>query len=109
MDSNSPFNTSKWTLFTSTWFYKTLKPENISLYIFCVNYRGLEANCDSLQEVLINMSSNGLTIVFICFTDVLHHKINGYHNLLYNTRLDTDDGHGGVGLYISGTLSKQGD
>ena len=109
MDSNFLFNTSKWNLFTSIGFSKAFKPENISLYIFCVNYRGLDSNCDFLQEVLINVSSNSLTVDFICFTDVLHHKINSYHNLLYNTRLDSDDGHGGVGLYISGTFCKQED
>ena len=37
--------------------------------------------------------------------DILHYKINGYHNLLFNTRLDADDGHGGVGLYISETFT----
>ena len=41
------------------------------------------------------MSSNGLTLDFIGITvcliqDVLRYKINGYHNLLFNTRVDTD-------------------
>ena len=57
------------------------------------------------------MSSNGLTLDFIGLTEifkiqgVLHYKINGYHNLLFNTRLYADGGHGGVGLYISETFT----
>ena len=57
------------------------------------------------------MSSNGLTFDFIApaevfkIQEVLHDKINCYHNLLSNTRLDTDDGHGEVGLYISDTFT----
>ena len=71
----------------------------------------LEAHWDTLQELLLTMSSNGLTLDFIGLTeslkiqDVLHYKINGYHNLLFNTRLVADDGHGGVGLYISETFT----
>ena len=78
--------------------------------MFCVNCRSLEAHCDTLQELLLTMSSNGLTLDFIGLTeivkiqDVLHYKINGYHNLLFNTRFDADDGHGGVGLYITETF-----
>ena len=73
--------------------------------------RSLEAHWDTLQDLLLTMSSNGLTLDFIGLTeifkiqDVLHYKINGYHNLLFNTRLDADDGHGGVGLYISETFT----
>ena len=65
---------------------------------------------ESLQELLITMSSKGLTFHFIGVTevfkiqDVLHYKINIYHNLLFNMRLDTDDGHRGVDLYISDTF-----
>ena len=57
------------------------------------------------------MSSNGLILDFIGITevfkiqDVLRYKINGYHNLLFNTRPDIDDGLGGVGLYISETFT----
>ena len=57
------------------------------------------------------MSSNGLTLDFIGLTkvfliqDVLHFKINCYHNLLFNVRLDTDVGHRGVELYISDTFT----
>ena len=86
-------------------------PGTVSLSMFCVNCRSLEAHWDTLQELFLTMSSNGLTLAFIGLTeifkiqDVLHYKINGYHNLLFNTRLDADDGHGGVGLYISETFT----
>ena len=63
-----------------------------SVFMFCVNCRSLEARWDSLQELLLSMSSNGLTFDFIDLTaevfeiqDVLHYKINGYYNLLFNT------------------------
>ena len=47
------------------------------------------------------MSSNGLILDFTGITeDGKCYKINGYHNLLFNTRPDRD-GHAGVGLYIS--------
>ena len=39
----------------------------------------------------------GLTEVFKMF-DHVNYKLNGYHDLQFNTRPDTDDGHGGVGL-----------
>ena len=50
--------------------------------------------------LLLNMSSNGQTFDFTGLTegfkiqDVLRYRINGYHNLLFNTRLDIDDDHG---------------
>ena len=48
------------------------------------------------------MSSNGLILDFIGITELgKRYKINGYRNLLFNTRPDRDDGHDGVGLYIS--------
>ena len=88
-----------------------LKKKNYVL-MFCVNCRSLEAPWDSLQELLLNMSSNGLTFDFMFLTadvfeihDVLHYKINGYYNLLFNTSLDREDGHGGVGMYVSDTFT----
>ena len=57
------------------------------------------------------MSSNGITPDLIGLTevfkiqDILQYNINGYHNLLFNTSLNTDDRHGGVGLYINETLT----
>ena len=112
-NDQSPFslNTSECKYFTSVEFSKYVKPETVSLSMFCVNCRSLEAHWDTLQELLLTMSSNGLTLDFIGLTeifkiqDVLHYKINGYHNLLFNTRLDADDGHGGIGLYISETFT----
>ena len=46
----------------------------------------------------------GLTEVFkIC--DDVNYKLNGYHDLQFNTRPSTYDGHGGVGLYIKDNLT----
>ena len=65
--------------------------KHLNLGMFCINCRILEAHWDSFQELLFNMSSNGLILDFIGITevfkiqDVLHYKINGYHNLLFNT------------------------
>ena len=101
-DSLFSLNTSQCKYFTSVEFSKYVKSETVSLSIFCVNCRNLEAHWDTLHELLLTMSSNGFTLDFIGLTevfkiqDVLHYKINGYHNLLFNTRLDTDDGHGGL-------------
>ena len=41
--------------------------------------------------------------------DSQQYNINGYHSLLFNTRLQNDDGHGGVGNYISFTYTKRED
>ena len=106
IQTNKTFNLT--TLHNET---KHTKNENVTLSMFCVNCRSLEAHWDTLQELLLTMSSNGLALEFIDLTevfkiqDVLHYKINGYRNLLFNTRLDTDDGHGEVGLYISETFT----
>ena len=60
-----------------------------------VIYRCLEGYWDSLRELLFNMSSNGLTFDFIGFSGifqiqhVLQYTINDYHNLLFNTILDS--------------------
>ena len=75
-------------LFYLVEFSKYVKPETVSLSMFCLNCRSLEAHWDTLQKLRLTMSSNCLTIDFIGLTevfkiqDVLHDKINGYHNLL---------------------------
>ena len=91
-------------IFTSVECSKYVKPETVPLSMFCVNCRSVSKCWDILQELFLIMSSNGLTLECIGLTevfkiqDVLHYKINGYHNLLFSTRLDADDGHGEVGL-----------
>ena len=37
--------------------------------------------------------------------DSQQYNINGYHSLLFNTRLQNDDGHGGVGIYINDSFT----
>ena len=46
----------------------------------------------------------GLAEVFK-LNDGLNHSITGYHNIVSNTRHDSDDGHGGVGIYINENMS----
>ena len=36
---------------------------------------------------------------------VIQYSIAGYHDTLSNTRHDSDDGHGGVGIYINENMS----
>ena len=62
-------NTSECKYFTSVEFSKYVKPETVSLSMFCVNCRSLEAHWDTLQELLLTMSSNGLTLDFIGLTE----------------------------------------
>ena len=97
--NDSPFslNTNDFKYISSVEFFKAFKPGNISLSVFCINHRSLEAYWYSFQVLLFNMSSNGLILDFIGITeifliqDVLRYKINVYHNLLFNTRPDISD------------------
>jgi len=52
MYNDSPFsiNTSECKYYTSVEFSKYVKPENVSLSMFCVYYRSLVVHRDSLQE-----------------------------------------------------------
>ena len=68
----------------------------------CINCRSLEAHWDSVQELFCNLG--GLKFDMITLTEIFRirnsqqYNINGYHSLLFNTRLQNDDGHGGVGI-----------
>ena len=109
MYNHSPFslNTSECKYFTSVDFSKYVNPDNVSSSLFFINCRSLETHWAYLQECLLNVLSNGLNFDFIGLIevfkiqDVAHYKINGYHNLLFNAKLDAYNGHAGVGLYIS--------
>ena len=46
----------------------------------------------------------GLTEIFK-LNDGFNYSITGYHDILSNTRHDSDDGHGGVGIYINENMS----
>ena len=46
----------------------------------------------------------GLTEIFK-LNEGFNYSIAGYHDILSNTRHDSDDGHGGVGIYINENMS----
>ena len=79
--------------------------------MFCVNCRSINANWDPLNELICNMSSDRFYFDFIGLTEIfkLHDNFNysvaGYHAIVSNTRHDTDDGHGGVGLYVNQNMT----
>ena len=72
MCEDSPFslNTSECKYFTSVEFSKYVKAEHVFLSMFCVDCRSFEVHWDCLQELLINMSSNGLSSDFVGLTEV---------------------------------------
>ena len=81
------------------------------LSIFSLNCRRINANWDSLNQLIYNMTTEhccfdfiGLTEVFK-FNDDFNFSIQGYHAVEYNTRDNSDDGHGGVGIYVNSDMS----
>ena len=78
-----------------------------SLSLFCLNCRSVSANWDSLHELICDLSSRGFLFDVIGLTEVfkipecISFNIRGYHCLQFQTRSDTDDGRGGVGLFIN--------
>ena len=46
----------------------------------------------------------GLTEVFKIYDD-FNYSIHGYHSIEYNTRDNSDDDHGGVGIYVNSDMS----
>ena len=60
-----------------------------------------------MQNLFCNLSSDDLKFDIIGLTEIFRirdyqqYSINGYHSLLFNTRLQNDDGLGGVGIYIN--------
>ena len=92
---------------TAVEFSKAFQSDNISLSMLCIHCRSLEAHWDSLQELFCNLSSDDLKLDIIGLTEIFRirdsqqYNINGYHSLLFNTRLQNDDGHDGVGIYIN--------
>ena len=71
--------------------------------MLCINCCSIEANWDSVQELFCNLSSGGLKLDMIALTEIFRirdsqqYNINGYLILLFNTRLQNDDGH----IYIN--------
>ena len=90
---------------------QTIGNENNQLSIFSLNCRSINANWDSLNQLIYNVTTEhcrfdciGLTEVFK-FNDDFNYSIQGYHYIEYNTRDESDDGHGGVGIYINSNMS----
>ena len=86
---------------------KTIGHTSKQMSMFSINCRSINANWDSLNELFNNMSNDRFHFDIIALTEVfkLHdgfnYHIDGYHEILSNTRDDLDDGHGGVALYIN--------
>ena len=86
---------------------QTIEPTNNSLSLFCLNCRSISANWDCFHELICDLSSRGFSFDIIGLTEVfkipdcMSFNITGYHCLQFQTRSDTDDGRGGVGLFIN--------
>ena len=105
-DSPLSLNPNECKYLTTVEFSNAFQSDKVSLSMLCINCRSLEAHWDSVQELFCNLSSGGLKLDMIALTEIFRirdsqqYNINGYHSLLFNTRLQNDDGHGGVGIYI---------
>ena len=88
-------------------FAQTIQPTNYSLSLFCLNCRSISANWDCSHELICDLSSRGFSFDIIGLTEVfkipdcMSFNITGYNCLQFQTRSDTDDGRGGVGLFIN--------
>ena len=75
--------------------------------MFCINSRSINSNWDALNELIYNKSSEHFHFDIIALTEVFklrdgfNYDMNGYHEILSNTRDALDDGHGGVGIYVN--------
>ena len=90
---------------------QTIGNEKNQLSILSLNCRSINANWDSLNQLIYNVTSEhcrfdfiGLTEVFKIYDD-FNYSIQGYHHIEFNTRDDADDGHGGVGIYVNSDMS----
>ena len=99
-----PFlNTNECKYFTLVEFSKAFQRDNISLSMLC-NCRSLEAHWGVLPEVFCNLSSDCHKLDIIDLTEIFRirdsqqYNINWYQCLLFNTRMQNDDGHGGVDM-----------
>ena len=77
----------------------------------CLNCRSINANWESLNELFYNVTNSPFQFDFLGLTEIFkihdhfNYSINGYHDIEFNTRHHSDDGHGGVGLYVKSTVS----
>ena len=86
---------------------QTIQPTNNSLSLFCLNCRSISANWECIHELICNLSTRGFLFDIIGLTEVFKipdcmvFNITGYHYLQFQTRYDTDNVRGGVGLFIN--------
>ena len=74
--------------------------------MFCINCRSINAKWEALNELIDDMSNERYFYVIgmieiLKLNDWFNYYIAGYHDILSNTRHDSDGGHGGVGIYIN--------
>ena len=106
-DSPLSLNPNECKYLTTVEFSNAFQSDKVSLSMLYINCRSFQAHCDSVKEVFCNLSSGGLELDIIALTEIFRirdsqqYNIHGYHSLLFNTRLQNDYGHGGVGIYIS--------
>ena len=78
--------------------------ENFS--VFSLNCRSLPAHWHEIKDLIACMSSSEFSFDIIGFSEIFRPKsgiaysLEGYHELLTNIREETDDGRGGVGIFI---------
>ena len=90
---------------------QTIGNENNKLSILSLNCRSINANWDSLNQLIYNVTTEHCRFDFIGLTEVFkfnvdfNYSIHEYHYIEFNTRDESDDGHGGVGIYINSNMS----
>ena len=90
---------------------QTIGNEKNQLSLLSLNCCSINANCDSLNHLIYNVTSEHCRLDFIGLPEVFKiyddfdYSIQGYHHIEYNIRDDADDGHGGVGLYVNSDMS----
>ena len=110
-ESIYPNNDNFCKYYTPDELIKTIGLENKQLSMFCINCRSINANWEALNELIYNMSNERFHFDIIGLTEIFklnegfNYTIAGYHDILSNTRHDSDDGHGGVGIYINENMS----
>ena len=110
-DSPYPTDSDFCKYYTPHEFVQTIGIENKQIAMLCLNCRSINANWESLNELFYSVTNSRFQFDFLGLTEIfkIHdnfiYSINGYHDIEFNTRHDSDDGHGGVGLYIKSTVS----
>jgi len=86
---------------------KTKNKPHPKLSLFCINCQSLKANYNSLLNLLTDLQVHKTDFDVLALTEIfripdnMKFTIPGYHDLIYNTRDDSDDGRGGVGIFLN--------